>query len=72
MKLGLTGRIACGKSAVSNILKYEGFAILDCDKAAHELLTTPEVKKEILATFGPHVFESGEVSRARLGARPGL
>lgn len=29
--VGLTGGIACGKSAVSGILRDEGFHIIDCD-----------------------------------------
>lgn len=29
--IGLTGGISCGKSSVSNILKSEGFLIIDAD-----------------------------------------
>ena len=36
--IGLTGGIACGKSAVSNILRKFGAQILDIDNVTHELL----------------------------------
>ena len=35
--IGLTGGISCGKSAVSNILRSEGFKIIDADKISHDL-----------------------------------
>ena len=36
--IGLTGGIACGKSAVSFILKKLGAQVLDIDEITHELL----------------------------------
>jgi dephospho-CoA kinase len=35
--IGLTGGIACGKSSVSDILKNEGFVIIDADLISRNL-----------------------------------
>ena len=69
MKIGLTGRIACGKSSVSKILAEKGFDILDGDKVVHEVLTYSQVKMRIFEKFGEGVFnENGSIDRVALGA----
>lgn len=35
--IGLTGGIATGKSTVSETIKQEGVAVVDCDKIAHDV-----------------------------------
>src|SRR3989442_169420 len=38
LRLGLTGGIASGKSAVAAMLREMGFAVLDADSLAHKLI----------------------------------
>ena len=38
LRLGLTGGIASGKSAVTAMLRELGFPVLDADSMAHELI----------------------------------
>ena len=38
LKLGLTGGIASGKSAVATILRELGFPVLDADSISHKLM----------------------------------
>ena len=38
LRLGLTGGIASGKSAVAAMLRELGFAVLDADSLAHRLI----------------------------------
>lgn len=66
MRIALTGNIASGKSAVLNILKENGFNVLDTDEVAHELLTVNN--KPLFEAFKEYdVFENGEFSRNKLG-----
>jgi dephospho-CoA kinase len=67
--IGLTGGIASGKSAVSQILKRLGMVVIDADGIAHEILATDEaIKQEVVAIFGSEVLNAGgAVDRGRLG-----
>jgi dephospho-CoA kinase len=38
LRMGLTGGIASGKSAVAAMLREMGFAVLDADSLAHTLI----------------------------------
>lgn len=51
--IGLTGNIACGKSAVGQMLEARGIPVLDSDLVVHELYDQdPKVKAAILEAFG--------------------
>ncbi|MBL7016106.1 MAG: dephospho-CoA kinase [Kiritimatiellales bacterium] len=67
--LGLTGGIACGKSEVGRILQQNGFAVLDTDTLAHELMTAGgPVFKTVVKRFGESVLGAdGEIDRKELG-----
>ena len=65
-RLGLTGGIGSGKSAVADILASFGAAIIDTDVIAHEI-TAPHglVIDTIRKTFGPSfIKEDGSLDRA--------
>jgi len=67
--LALTGGIACGKSETGRIFSDEGFAVLDTDTVAHELMRagTP-VFEQVVTRFGKSVVgEDGELDRRMLG-----
>lgn len=67
--IGLTGNIACGKSAVSDILRKLGAIIIDADKIARKLVAkdTPAWHK-IRDCFGDGFFTpNGEIDRKNLG-----
>lgn len=67
--IGLTGNIACGKSAVSDILRKLGAIIIDADKIARKLVAkdTPAWHK-IRDCFGDGFFTpNGEMDRKKLG-----
>ena len=52
LKLGLTGGIASGKSAVAAMLREMGFPVLDADSASHRLMEPgQQAHEEILKTF---------------------
>jgi dephospho-CoA kinase len=67
--IGLTGGIASGKSAVSQILQGLGMQVIDADGIAHEILATDAaIKQEVVAAFGAEVLTAaGAVDRGRLG-----
>ena len=70
LRLGLTGGIASGKSAVAAMLCEMGFAVLDADALAHKLIEPGQAAyAEVLQEFGPSIADtSGRIDRAKLGA----
>jgi dephospho-CoA kinase len=67
--IGLTGNIACGKSAVSDMLRKLGAIIIDADKIARKLVAkdAPAWHK-IKDCFGDGFFTpNGEIDRKKLG-----
>jgi dephospho-CoA kinase len=70
LKLGLTGGIASGKSAVAAMLREFGFPVLDADSISHRLMEPGQpAHDEILREFGPDVANrSGRVDRRKLAA----
>ncbi|MFI5492130.1 dephospho-CoA kinase [Actinoplanes sp. NPDC051859] len=71
LKVGLTGGIGAGKSAVAQRLHELGAVILDADKLAREVVAAgTEGLAEVVAVFGPEVLGAdGELDRIAVGAR---
>jgi dephospho-CoA kinase len=70
LRVGLTGGIGCGKSAVAAMMAELGCHVLNADKMAHALIAPgAPAYKEIRRHFGQHVVApNGSVDRARLAA----
>lgn len=70
LKLGLTGGIASGKSAVAAMLRELGFPVLDADSISHKLMEPgQDAHNEILREFGADLADaSGRIDRAKLAA----
>jgi dephospho-CoA kinase len=70
LRLGLTGGIASGKTAVAAMLRELGFAVLDADSLAHKLIEPGQpAYEDVLREFGPAILEpDGRVNRAKLAA----
>jgi dephospho-CoA kinase len=70
LRLGLTGGIASGKSAVAAMLREMGFSVLDADSLAHKLIEPGQpAYDEVLREFGPSITDaSGRVDRTKLAA----
>lgn len=65
LKIGITGNIASGKTAVEKILKEKGYSVLDADDVSHELLSHNE---DVIAAFKEFdIQEDGDISRHKLG-----
>ena len=59
MIIGVTGRIATGKTTLARILEKNGFLRIDADSIYHGLLeTSAEMKKELSERFGSHERKS--------------
>ncbi|MFG2191041.1 dephospho-CoA kinase [Streptomyces sp. NPDC048639] len=70
LKVGLTGGIGAGKSAVSRLLASYGAVIVDADKIAREVVEpgTPGLAA-VVAEFGPEILaEDGTLDRPKLGS----
>ena len=68
--IGLTGGIACGKSAVSSRLAERGALIVDADHIARNVLTPhSEGLRQVVERWGTQILdEGGHLDRAQLGA----
>lgn len=59
LRIGLTGGIGSGKSAVRDLLAAQGAHIFDADAVAKELMVNdPNVKAALLDLMGPDVWKS--------------
>ncbi len=66
---GLTGNIACGKSAAESMLRELGLPVIDADQVARQVVEPgTEGLAEVVAAFGPGVLAGDRLDRAALGA----
>jgi dephospho-CoA kinase len=64
--IGLTGNIACGKSAVGKILESKGIPVLDSDSVVHELYDHDlRVRAAVLEAFG--TLDRSEIAKLVFG-----
>ncbi len=70
VRIGLTGGIASGKTAVSDRLRQLGAYVIDADVLAREVVAPGQpALADIVIRFGPGVLTPvGELDRARLGS----
>jgi len=70
LKLGLTGGIASGKSAVAALLREMGFPVLDADSVSHKLMEPGQpAYKEVVQAFGSGAVDaSGRIDRTKLAS----
>jgi dephospho-CoA kinase len=69
--VGLTGGVASGKTAVSEVLREEGASIIDADQIARELVEPQRPAwKELVKTFGKEILlGNGSIDRKKLAER---
>jgi dephospho-CoA kinase len=69
-RLGLTGGIASGKSAVAAMLREMGFPVLDADSLAHKLIEPGQAAHDaVIAEFGAAIADGGgRIDRSKLAA----
>ena len=67
--IGLTGQIASGKSTVSAYLRQKGFAVVDADEIAHEVIRRGgRAYAAVVRQFGTEFMGAeGEIDRRKLG-----
>jgi dephospho-CoA kinase len=66
--VGLTGGVASGKTAVSQVFKEEGAYIIDADQIARELVQPHQLAwNELIRAFGQEILqEDGSIHRKKL------
>ena len=69
--IGLTGGVASGKTAVSQILREEGAYLIDADQIARELVQPHTATwNELIRVFGKEILqEDGSIHRKGLAAK---
>lgn len=70
-KIGLTGGIGSGKSTVAKLLADAGFAVVDADKIAREIMEPGSpVLDDVAAAFGDDLIRAdGSLDRGELARR---
>ena len=70
LRMGLTGGIATGKSAVGAMLREMGFLVIEADVVAHKLIDPGQpAHDEVLHEFGADLADaSGRIDRAKLAS----
>lgn len=67
--IGVTGPTGSGKGEVSNILKENGYEIIDADSLASGVINQDEVISKIINEFGKDLLVNGRISRRKLASR---
>ena len=70
LRYGLTGGIASGKSTVAKMLCEHGFAVLEADRIAHQVIEPGQpAYAEVISKFGTEILDADKrINRSRLGA----
>jgi dephospho-CoA kinase len=70
LRVGITGGIASGKSAVAAMLRELGFPVLDADWVAHKLVEPGQAAyNEVVRAFGREILgKDGRVDRSKLAS----
>jgi dephospho-CoA kinase len=67
LKIGLTGGIGSGKTTVAQIFEVLAIPVYYADLAARELMNLdPELKNQIIVSFGKEAYKNGKLDRAYL------
>jgi len=70
LKIGITGGIGSGKSTVSNLFEEAGYNVIRADDVAKDILiSNPEVRKNVIDTFGDEVYKDGSLNKEFLAAK---
>lgn len=65
--IGITGSLATGKTAVTNLFAEKGAKKVDADEIAHEILREDKgVVKEVIELFGEKILTDGKIDRRKL------
>lgn len=59
MVLCVTGCMAAGKNAASDILEKHGFVSIDADKVVHGILLEKNFQEKVISTFAPFAEKKG-------------
>lgn len=66
--VGLTGGMAAGKSEALKALERLGAATLSSDDVVRELLTTGEIRDQLVERFGDEVAPNGQIDRSKVAS----
>jgi dephospho-CoA kinase len=70
LKIGLTGGIGSGKTTVARIFEVLGIPVYYADQAAKDLMNNdPDLKKQIISSFGPDSYKKDKLDRPFLAAK---
>ncbi|PCI95467.1 dephospho-CoA kinase [Candidatus Aerophobetes bacterium] len=66
-KVGVTGRLASGKSLVCSVFKQHGAYVESADEVVHQLLTSDQKNiQRIISLLGQDVEENGRIDRIKV------
>lgn len=69
LRIGIAGKIGCGKSTLGKLLTGRGFPVIDADLEAHKLYATDaDVRAAIAKAFGADTVTGTDVNRKALAS----
>ncbi|MEG0071061.1 MAG: dephospho-CoA kinase [Raoultibacter sp.] len=69
-KIFVIGGMGCGKSTAVKALASQGLPVIDLDKVGHDVLSSENVKEELVEAFGSDILdENGAIVRAVLAQK---
>ncbi len=66
--VGITGKIASGKSTVLNLFQQHGFETFSSDAIVHQLYLRKENRATLEKAFGPSIIREGQIDRPALAS----
>ncbi len=65
--VGVTGQTGSGKSTFADVFREIGAKVIDADKLGHTLYNIPEIKEQIIESFGDEILDDeGNIIRSIL------
>lgn len=69
VRLGITGGIGSGKSAVSRVLQTLGIPVFDCDAQSKRLTVShPDIRRQLIDLVGPEVYQGDTLNKKLLAS----
>lgn len=70
LRLGITGKIASGKSTFAAIAREQGIEIIDTDSVAKELMVSdPSLRADLIAILGPDTYNDSGLNKSFVASK---
>ena len=69
-RVGITGGLACGKTAVRKVFEELGAYVVDADEIVHKLLSpNTSIGKQVTDLLGKDILTDGQIDRGKIARK---